>query len=72
MSINHWGWRSRERSMAYYLAHPNAIDPDEPIPAYCPRCNGSGEETFRETDKGPDGEEFTDSCSHCLGTGEAP
>ena len=34
-------WRSRERSMAYYLAHPNADDPDEPTP--CEECDGTGQ-----------------------------
>lgn len=42
-------WRSRERSMAWYLAHPNADDEDD-TPPVCEECEGTGVEYIEEED----------------------
>lgn len=59
---------SPEDSRASQSAEPVALtDPDD-CSAWCPRCNGSGEETVL-SDNGPDAYEQTINCQHCDGHG---
>ena len=75
MSIANWGWKhyhgKEERSMAYYLAHPDADDPDEPSP--CEECDGTGQMEVNEpVDESGVPFRCAMSCWYCCGTGEKP